>query len=55
MPEFCAWVESKGVLFCLGIPGVGKTILSSIVINHLQEHHAADWNISIMYIYFNYR
>jgi hypothetical protein len=54
-PKFRAWVKRGGVLFCPGIPGAGKTILSSIVINHLQEHHAVDQNVGVVYVFFNYR
>lgn len=36
--EFTAWIsESQTTLYCLGIPGAGKSILSSIAIHHLQE------------------
>jgi DNA replication protein DnaC len=34
--EFQKWLTNNGeTLFCPGFPGVGKTILSSVIINHL--------------------
>ncbi|KAJ8126084.1 hypothetical protein O1611_g7556 [Lasiodiplodia mahajangana] len=36
--EFYDWMKGvNNTLFCPGIPGAGKTILSSLVINHLQK------------------
>lgn len=38
--KFNAWVKTeKQTLFCPGVPGAGKTILTSVVVNYLQ----ADW------------
>ncbi|KAL4780700.1 purine and uridine phosphorylase [Aspergillus varians] len=53
--EFRGWEQRKGVLYCPGIPGSGKTILSSIVINHLQEIYSADERVGIAYVFFDYR
>ncbi|KAK2804620.1 hypothetical protein FQN51_001821 [Onygenales sp. PD_10] len=54
-PEFCAWVsKSNQTLFCPGIPGAGKTILTSIVIRHLEDTFGHDTDIGIAYIYLNY-
>jgi hypothetical protein len=34
--EFQAWLnKSKQTLFCPGIPGAGKTMITSIVVNYL--------------------
>ncbi|KAH8748338.1 hypothetical protein BGZ57DRAFT_776632, partial [Hyaloscypha finlandica] len=53
--EFKAWVETnKRILFCLGIPGVGKTILMSIVVEELFTRFENNSNISIAYLYYNY-
>ncbi|KAI9147072.1 Ankyrin-2 [Paramyrothecium foliicola] len=42
-PEFQIWQSSKGgALYCKGIPGSGKTILTSFVINHLKSSSAND-------------
>ena len=54
--EFKAWVETdKRTLFCPGIPGAGKTILTSIVVEELFTRFENDGNISIAYLYCNYR
>jgi hypothetical protein len=53
---FNAWVETgKDVLFCPGIPGAGKTILTAIVIEHLSTRFLHTPSIGIAYIYCNYR
>ena len=41
-------------LFCPGIPGAGKTILASIVIDHLQRN-LANRDVGIAYLYCNFR
>ncbi|KAK5995175.1 Ankyrin repeat domain-containing protein 50 [Cladobotryum mycophilum] len=52
--EFRNWLTtSKKTLYCSGIPGAGKTILTSIVIEELQARR--DWSIGIAYIYFNFK
>lgn len=54
--EFKAWVEiDKRTLFCPGIPGAGKTILTSIVVEELFTRFENDGNIGIAYLYCNYR
>ncbi|RKK65446.1 hypothetical protein BFJ69_g16275 [Fusarium oxysporum] len=54
--EYREWLDADGkTLFCPGIPGAGKTILSSIVINDLQTRFSDNPNIGIGYIYCNYR
>jgi hypothetical protein len=54
--EFQAWVKSdQQVLFCPGIPGAGKTILTSIVIDYLHANFQKDTNIGIVYLYCNFR
>ncbi|KAL2786365.1 purine and uridine phosphorylase [Aspergillus keveii] len=40
--EFREWKAKKGVLYCPGIPGAGKTIFSAVIIDHLQEIKATD-------------
>lgn len=55
-PEFQAWVQTdKQVLFCPGIPGAGKTILTSIVIEELITRFGNDKRIGISYVYCNFR
>ncbi|KAH6668301.1 hypothetical protein B0J14DRAFT_158963 [Halenospora varia] len=54
--EFRAWVETKKqTLFCPGIPGAGKTILTSIMVNELTIRFSNDPTIGLAFIYFNFR
>ncbi|KAJ2988192.1 hypothetical protein NUW58_g4110 [Xylaria curta] len=54
--EFQTWVQGyKKTLFCPGMPGSGKTILASIVIDELTTRFADNKDIGIAYIYFNFR
>lgn len=55
-PEYQQWVATKkGALFCPGIPGAGKTILSSTVVDNLFDLHRADELVGICYIFLNFR
>jgi hypothetical protein len=47
--------NDKETLFCPGIPGSGKTTLTSIVIDHLERRHLNNNKIGIAYIYCNFR
>lgn len=54
--EFQEWLQTeKKTLFCPGIPGAGKTILTAIVIEDLITRFASDPTIGIAYIYCNFR
>ncbi|CAJ0538785.1 Ff.00g067260.m01.CDS01 [Fusarium sp. VM40] len=54
--EFQTWLLTKGqTLFCRGIPGVGKTILTSIVVDNLISNFRHNSTIGIAYIYCNFR
>ncbi|PNP85039.1 hypothetical protein FNYG_01564 [Fusarium nygamai] len=53
--EFQDWVETGKTLFCPGVPGAGKTIITSIVINELTTRFGDDDTVGIAYIYGNYR
>jgi Cdc6-like AAA superfamily ATPase len=54
--EFQEWLgRSKQTLFCPGIPGAGKTMMSSIVVDHLNTKFENDAGIGIAYIYCNYQ
>ena len=54
--EFQEWVNhSKKTLFCPGIPGAGKTIMSSIVVDHLNTNFGNDAGVGIAYIYCSYQ
>ncbi|KAL8881573.1 MAG: hypothetical protein Q9198_001245 [Flavoplaca austrocitrina] len=53
---FLTWVEIKERrLFCPGIPGAGKTILTSIVVDQLMTRFEKDKTIGIAYIYCNFQ
>lgn len=54
--EFQTWLNTnEKTLFCPGIPGAGKTILASIVVEELTARFRTDKSIGIAYIYCNYR
>lgn len=54
--EYQTWLNlAKGTLFCPGIPGAGKTILTSTVIEDLITRFQNDTTIGIAYIYCNFR
>ncbi|KAF3314537.1 hypothetical protein TWF173_004620 [Orbilia oligospora] len=54
--EYQNWLNTaKEVLFCPGPPGAGKTIMSSIVINHLIGQYSYNPAVGVAYIYFNYK
>jgi len=54
--EYQSWREIKGQrLFCPGIPGAGKTILTSIVVEELTTRFSTDPTVGIAYIYCNFR
>ncbi|SPJ73909.1 related to ankyrin [Fusarium torulosum] len=54
--QFDTWLKtSSTTLFCPGIPGAGKTILTSIVVNDLQSRFRGDLSIGITYIYCNFQ
>ena len=53
-PEFTSFLEGgKKTLFCPGIPGAGKTMISAIAIDHIWEAFQGD-NVGVAYIYNNY-
>ncbi|KAK2753386.1 hypothetical protein FQN55_003515 [Onygenales sp. PD_40] len=55
-PQFQEWVGTKRqTLFCPGIPGAGKTILSSVVIDHLHTRFLGSMNVGVAYVYCNFR
>jgi Cdc6-like AAA superfamily ATPase len=54
--EFHDWIENDNqTLFCPGIPGAGKTILTSIVVEELNSRYQHYPSIGIVYLYFNFR
>ena len=54
--EYQSWRETKKqTLFCPGIPGAGKTIITSIVIEELTTRFRNNKSVGIAYIYYNFR
>ena len=54
--EFQEWLnQSKQTLFCPGIPGAGKTIITSIVVEYLWTKFRNDTAVGIAYLYCNFR
>src|SRR5687767_7546809 len=49
-PKFRTWLQSdKQTLFCPGIPGAGKTILTAVVVKHVIDKFRQDPDIGIAY------
>ena len=54
--KFLKWtVETKQTLFCPGMPGAGKTILTSTVVNHLSTIFQNDDSVGIAYLYCEFK
>ena len=54
--EFKAWLDEAGqTLFCPGMPGAGKTIITSIVIDSLWRTFQAGGDIGVAFLYCNYK
>ncbi len=54
--QYQSWREKNNqTLFCPGIPGAGKTILTSIVVEELSVQISNNPTIGIAYIYCNFR
>jgi Cdc6-like AAA superfamily ATPase len=53
---FQRWIGSQGqILFCPGIPGSGKTVLSSIIIDHIEQTFPNQDEVVITYLFCDYR
>ncbi|GLA04085.1 hypothetical protein AnigIFM60653_004123 [Aspergillus niger] len=54
--QFSLWLDGKQqTLFCPGIPGAGKTILASIVIDHLQREISRETPVAYLYCSYDQR
>jgi hypothetical protein len=54
--KFQTWIEGTNeTLFCPGMPGAGKTILASVVIDELISRHGNNSEIGIAYLYCNFQ
>lgn len=53
---FQSWLnENNQTLFCPGIPGAGKTMIISIVVEYLQTEFRNNSSVGIAYLYCNFR
>jgi Cdc6-like AAA superfamily ATPase len=53
--EYQKWVQEKGqIIFCPGIPGAGKTVSASVVVNDLTQRFSSDTNIGLVCLYCSY-
>jgi Cdc6-like AAA superfamily ATPase len=54
--EFQGWLnQTSRTLFCPGIPGAGKTMITSIVVDHLCIKFRNDTTVAIAYLYCNFQ
>ncbi|KAI0592690.1 ankyrin repeat domain-containing protein [Pyrenophora tritici-repentis] len=55
--EYKAWLDHSDPqrLLCTGVPGAGKTTLTSIIIDDLQMRYQNDQSVVVAYIYCDYR
>ncbi|KAI9772445.1 MAG: hypothetical protein M1840_000648 [Geoglossum simile] len=54
--EFQKWFkQEKLTLFCPGIPGAGKTIITSIVVEYLHTKFMNDTSVGVIFIYCSYQ
>ena len=54
--QYLGWLTAKGqTLFCPGIPGAGKTILTATVIDDITTRFCTDPNIGVAYLYCNFQ
>ncbi|KAF0329553.1 ankyrin repeat protein, partial [Colletotrichum asianum] len=54
--HFQAWVTSKNqTLFCPGMPGSGKTVITSVVVNFLSQRCTQDASLGLAFVYLNYK
>ena len=56
-PEFKSWVQDSDVrtIWCPGIPGAGKTVLASIVVEHLESEFRDDKDVCVGYVFCSYK
>ncbi|KAI1277126.1 hypothetical protein F5Y07DRAFT_113956 [Xylaria sp. FL0933] len=54
--EYQDWIKDRNkTMFCPGIPGAGKTILTSIVIDDLEQRFRTETTAVVAYAYCNYK
>ena len=53
--QFQEWVEKpRATLYCPGIPGAGKTVMASLVVEHLRKLFPRD-DTAVLYVYCHHR
>lgn len=56
MPEFISWrYRDSKAMWCTGIPGAGKTILASIVVDRLEQELMFNAEDGLAYVYCSYQ
>jgi Cdc6-like AAA superfamily ATPase len=54
--KFQSWLSTtKQTLFCPGMPGAGKTMITSIVVDYLSAEFQNDASVGVAYLYCNFR
>jgi hypothetical protein len=53
--DFQEWMKTGRTLYCRGIPGAGKTILTSVVVEELNTRFQNDKSIGVAYLYCDFR
>ena len=54
--EYVEWISgTRNHLWCSGAPGIGKTVISSFVIDHLYQEFANDRDAAVIFLYCNYK
>ena len=54
--EYTSWRSgSTSTLFCPGIPGAGKTMMTAIVVDDLMNRFLVDESVGIAFLYCNYK
>jgi Cdc6-like AAA superfamily ATPase len=54
-PEFKDWLENGNTMYCPGMPGAGKTLLTAVVVEELNSRFQGDESVAVTYLYCNFR
>ena len=54
--EFTDWISGTNkTLWCSGAPGIGKTVISSFIVHHLQLRLSHSEKLGVIFLYCNYK
>ncbi|RWA07972.1 hypothetical protein EKO27_g7139 [Xylaria grammica] len=54
--KYRSWIKSRRqTLFCPGVPGAGKSMIASIVIDDLSKTFRHDNSVAVAYLFYNFR